>query len=85
VLSGELPGGLSLWIVPAHVVPGDRENCACFGVNLKALCIFPLLVTRPRHGSRGLGLLLGRRERHIGVGSGFVTGQLAGDPRAAAE
>jgi hypothetical protein len=69
----------------AHAAPGDRDNCACFGVSLKALCLLPLHETRTQHGSRGLGLLLDRRVRHLWVGSDFVPGQQGGDPRAAAE
>jgi hypothetical protein len=63
-----------------HAVPGDRDNCACFCVNLKAFCLLRLLETRPQHGSHGLGLLLDRRVRHLWVGSGFVPGQQGGDP-----
>ena len=66
-------------------VPGDRDNCACFGANLKALCLLPLLVPRPRRGNRGLGLLSESRVRHLGVGSGFAPGQHGEDPGAAAE
>jgi len=53
-------------------IPGDRGNCACFGAHLKAFCLLPLLVPRPRHGNRGLGLLFGRRVRHVAVDASFA-------------
>jgi hypothetical protein len=49
------------------------------------MCLLPLLVHRPRRGNRSLGLLLGRRVRHLGVASCFAPGQHGGDPGAAAE
>ena len=68
-----------------HAVPGDRENFAYFVANPKALCLLPLLETRPQHGSRDLGLLLDRLVCHLWVGASFFPGQQGGDPRAAAE
>ena len=39
---------------------------------MDVLCLPPLLVLRPRRGTRGLWLLFDRRIRHLAVGSGFI-------------